>query len=107
MSNVALVFGASGISGWAVTRNLLSYPSPTTFSRVIGLTNRPMSLAESQLPQDDARLEIYSGINLRQDLAEVKREMEAKIPNLDEVTHMYYCGACQSLPFLWFECALT
>jgi nucleoside-diphosphate-sugar epimerase len=106
MSNVALVFGASGISGWAVTRNLLSYPTPTTFTRVIGLTNRPMNLAESQLPQDDARLEIYSGINLRQDLAEVKKEMEAKIPNLGDVTHMYYCGACRSFPFPFLEFAL-
>lgn len=75
-----------------MTNNLLSYPTPTTFSRVIGLTNRPMSLADSQLPQDDDRLELYSGINLREDLAEVKKQMAAKIPDLDRVTHVYYCG---------------
>lgn len=90
--NVALVFGASGISGWAVTKNLLSYPTATTFSRVIGLTNRPVDLENSQLPTDDSRLEIYSGINLRGELSEVVALMKDKIPNVDQVTHMYYCG---------------
>lgn len=89
---VALVFGASGISGWAVTRNLFSYPSSTTFSRIVGLTNRPLDLNSSQLPVDDPRLEIYSGINLRESLDTVKEQMAAKISKLDEVTHVYYCG---------------
>lgn len=91
-NQVALVFGASGISGWAVTRNLLSYPTRTTFSRVIGLTNRPMDLKNSQLPIDDPRLEIYSGLNLRSDLSSVIEQLRATVPNLEEVTHMYYCG---------------
>jgi len=90
--NVALVFGASGISGWAVTKNLLSYPTATIFSRVIGLTNRPFDLESSQLPTDDSRLEIYSGINLRGELSEVIAQMKKKIPNVDQVTHMYYCA---------------
>jgi hypothetical protein len=94
--NVALVFGASGISGWAATKNLLAYPTPTTFSRVIGLTNRPLSLSESGLPEDP-RLELYHGIDLRGDFASVKEQMQQKIPNLDEVTHMYYCGPFSSL----------
>ncbi|KAL4806072.1 hypothetical protein BDV18DRAFT_160140 [Aspergillus unguis] len=87
--NVALVFGASGISGWAVTKNLLSYPSKTTFSRVIGLTHRPRTVADSGLPQDP-RLELYSGIDLRVSLEEVKQQMQGVIPDLDEVTHVYY-----------------
>lgn len=90
--NVALVFGASGISGWAVTRNLFSYPTASTFSRIIGLSNRPMDLAESQLPVEDHRLEIYSGINLREDLETVKARMTESIPKINEVTHVYYCG---------------
>lgn len=89
--NVALVFGASGISGWAVTRTLLSYPSATTFSRVVGLTHKPRSVADSGLPQDP-RLELYSGVDLRGTLEEVKTQMQNIVPNLDEVTHMYYCG---------------
>jgi nucleoside-diphosphate-sugar epimerase len=90
--NVALVFGASGISGWAVTKNLLSYPTATTFARVIGLTNRPVDLDNSQLPTDDSRLEVYSGLNLRGELSEVIAHMKEKVPNVDQVTHMYYCG---------------
>lgn len=89
--NVALVFGASGISGWAVTKNLLSYPTANTFRRIIALTNRPRSLAENGLPQDP-RLELYSGIDLRGSLEEVLEGMKGKIPSLSEVTHMYYCG---------------
>lgn len=89
--NVALVFGASGISGWSVTKDCLSYPSTDTFSRVIGLTNRPRSSKECGLPEDE-RLEIHSGINLRGSLEEVLKEMKDKIPHIEEVTHMYYCG---------------
>lgn len=88
---VALVFGASGISGWAVAKNLLSYPSATTFSRVICLTHQPRTLSETGLPRD-SRLEIYSGVDLRSDLETVKNQMQARIFNLAEVTHMYYCG---------------
>lgn len=89
--NVALVFGASGISGWAVAKNLLSYPTETTFSRVVGLTHKPRPVAESGLPQD-SRLELYSGVDLRGTLDEVKTQMQNIIPKLEEVTHMYYCG---------------
>ncbi|KAH8421694.1 3-oxo-Delta-4 [Colletotrichum scovillei] len=93
---VALVFGASGISGWAVTNNLFSYPTASTFCRIIGLTNRPMDLSASQLPKNDPRLEIYSGINLREDIETVKEQMRTKIPNLQDVTHVYYCGQAYS-----------
>lgn len=89
--NVALVFGASGISGWAVAKNCLSYPSTETFRRVIALTNRPRSQKECGLPDDD-RIELYSGINLRGSLDEVLKGMMENIPHLEEVTHMYYCG---------------
>lgn len=88
---MALVFGASGISGWSVTKDCLSYPSIDTFSRVIGLTNRPRSVKECGLPEDD-RLEIYSGINLRGSLEQVLGGMKEGIPHIEEVTHMYYCG---------------
>ncbi|PWY85821.1 hypothetical protein BO94DRAFT_586379 [Aspergillus sclerotioniger CBS 115572] len=86
---VALVFGASGIFGWAVTRSLLEYPTPSTFSRVVGLTHRPQTRDELGLP-DDPRLEVYSGINLRADLDEVMNQMHKAVPQLDQVTHVYY-----------------
>ncbi|KAL4903358.1 hypothetical protein BDW74DRAFT_156229 [Aspergillus multicolor] len=88
-NNVALVFGATGISGWAVTKNLLSYPTSTTFARIIGLTHRPRTVQETGLPQD-SRLELYSGIDLRASLDDVNTQMQSKIPNVDEVTHVYY-----------------
>ncbi|KAK1147818.1 hypothetical protein N8T08_000331 [Aspergillus melleus] len=87
--NVALVFGASGISGWAVAKNVLSYPTSSTFSRVIGLTNRPKTIEESGLPQDP-RLELHSGVNLQADMQSVMTQLQEKVPNLDEVTHVYY-----------------
>jgi hypothetical protein len=90
-NNVALVFGASGISGWAVTKNLLSYPTSTTFSRVIALTHRPRTVEQTGLPQDP-RLELHSGIDLRSNLQDVKEQMKGKIPRLNEVTHVYYLG---------------
>jgi nucleoside-diphosphate-sugar epimerase len=91
-NNVALVFGASGISGWAVCNNLLSYPTRTTFSRVVGLSNRPVDRATSLFPDDEPRLEFYSGVNLRGDLATVKKQLEASVPDVQNVTHVYYLG---------------
>ncbi|KAI9040594.1 uncharacterized protein KD926_008161 [Aspergillus affinis] len=38
-NNVALVFGASGISGWAVAKNLLSYLDSTNFAGESGAAN--------------------------------------------------------------------
>lgn len=98
-TKVALVFGASGISGWALAKNLLSYPTPTTFDRVIGLTHRPRTIVESGLPQD-LRLELYSGVDLRTDLDTVKRQMQERVPDLNQVTHVYYCGMRGSFSFI-------
>ncbi|KAL2850516.1 hypothetical protein BJX68DRAFT_255204 [Aspergillus pseudodeflectus] len=73
--NAALIFGASGISGWAVTKCALTYPTATTFARVIGLTNRPLPLGK---------------INLRASFDEVLAELQETVPNLEDVTHVYY-----------------
>jgi hypothetical protein len=86
-----LIFGASGISAWAVTKCALSYPTPTTFTRVIGLTNRPLPLDKSGLPHDP-RLELYSGVNLRASLDEVLAKLQETVPRLEDVTHVYYLG---------------
>jgi nucleoside-diphosphate-sugar epimerase len=53
----ALVFGASGITGWAIVKEALQYPTPTAFNKVIGLTNRPLTKPQALLPEDD-RLEL-------------------------------------------------
>lgn len=90
--HTALVFGTSGISGWAVMQNLLRYPSPKTFRRIIGLTNRPLSKLEGNFPEDDIRVELYSGLDLRLELGGVKTQLANTVPRLEEVTYVYYCG---------------
>jgi hypothetical protein len=86
----ALVFGASGITGWAITHSALSYPISTTFTRVVGLTSRPLSLKDSGFPSDP-RLQLYSGLDLSQD-AETITQYLKKIDRIDEITHVYFAG---------------
>jgi len=86
---IALVFGASGVTGHGIIKALLSYPNATTFSRVIGLTNRPLSSSVARLPDDD-RLELYSEINL---LEREKSLLQLQhVPEIQQVTHVYYAA---------------
>jgi len=94
----ALVFGASGISGWALVNEIVhDYPAKGVFNKVTALTNRPLSLAVSQWP-DDARLNIVSGIDLLNGGQQVlEAEIKSKVPHIEEVTHVYYLGEFKSL----------
>jgi hypothetical protein len=85
----ALVFGASGITGHAILKTLLTYPTPTTFARIIGLTNRPLTTADSHLDADQ-RVELYSGIDL---LDREKSLLQLQhVPGIQQVTHVYYAS---------------
>jgi hypothetical protein len=85
----ALVFGASGITGHAILKSLLTYPTPTTFARIIGLTNRPLTTADSHLDADQ-RVELYSGIDL---LDREKSLLQLQhVPGIQQVTHVYYAS---------------
>jgi hypothetical protein len=86
----ALVFGASGITGWAIVKIALEYPSPTTFSRVIGLTNRPLTLKDSFLPSDP-RLSLKSGVDLSGDVVSIVEALK-KIDGIEKITHVYFTG---------------
>jgi hypothetical protein len=86
----ALVFGASGITGWSLIQEALTYPTPTTFDRVIGLTNRPLTKGEALLP-DDERLSLYSGINLSTGVDAVEAALK-RISGIEGVTHVYFGG---------------
>jgi len=86
----ALVFGASGITGWSLVQEALKYPTPTTFDKVIGLTNRPLKKKEALLP-DDERLCLYSGIDLSAGVDVVEAGMK-RIQGIEEVTHVYFGG---------------
>ncbi|KAI0028558.1 hypothetical protein K488DRAFT_73684 [Vararia minispora EC-137] len=85
---VALVFGASGISGWAMARELLRYPTPTTFSRVIALSNRPLPCDVIIL--EDPRLTFVSGVNLVHSVEDVIKALREKVPSIDQITHVYW-----------------
>ncbi len=86
----ALVFGASGITGWAIVQEALKYPSPTTFDKVIGLTNRPLTKSEALLPED-GRLELHSGVDLSGGTSTVETSLK-RIDGIQGVTHVYFCG---------------
>lgn len=87
----ALVFGASGISGNSLCRQLLQYPSKDTWARVIACSNRPVAKKNAQLPEDP-RLELVHGIDLSSELEDVKSKMKEKIKNIEKVTHVFYMG---------------
>ncbi len=90
--NHALIFGASGISGWAVTNALLSdYPSPDAFSKVTALTNRPLSKEQAQWPES-SKLQLVSGIDLLTSKGQegLEEEMKSKIADISTVSHVYF-----------------
>lgn len=83
----ALVFGASGITGHAILKELLQYPDPKTFSRVVGLTNRPLSKENASLPDDD-RIELISGLDLTD--REKTFQLLKNVAGIDKITHVFY-----------------
>ena len=93
MSKTALVFGASGVSGWSFVNEMLNdYPEKRVWAKVHALTNRPLTQEASAWPADP-RLNIVSGIDL---LAGTQEELEdtirSKVTGAEKVTHVYYLG---------------
>ncbi|EHK44809.1 hypothetical protein TRIATDRAFT_299659 [Trichoderma atroviride IMI 206040] len=86
----ALVFGASGITGWALANAALSYPTATAFKRVVGLTNRPLSVKDAGLPQDP-RLHLYPGLDLSKNSQSITEYLNT-IENIGETTHVYFAS---------------
>ena len=89
---VALVFGASGVSGWAVARELLRYPTPTTFSRIIALSNRPVD--PDLIHLSNPRLTFEHGVNLTQPVDNVVYALRVKAPEIEKVTDVFWSGQC-------------
>ncbi|RDW77831.1 hypothetical protein BP6252_05884 [Coleophoma cylindrospora] len=90
----ALVFGASGITGWAITNEALSYPTSTTFDSIVGLTSRKLSLEASGLPLDP-RLELYDGLDLSRDVNSIVEYLR-KIKHVESFTHVYFAAYVHS-----------
>jgi hypothetical protein len=93
MSKTALVFGASGVSGWSFVNEMLNdYPEKGVWAKVHALTNRPLTQEASTWPTSP-RLNIVSGIDL---LAGTQEELEdtirSKVTGIEKVTHVYYLG---------------
>jgi hypothetical protein len=91
--NHALVFGASGITGWAIVNSILNgYPTKDAFSKVTALVNRPLSRETAMWPEDP-RLQIISGIDLlkgtQEDLEKVIKE---KVPGVETVNQVFFYG---------------
>jgi len=93
MGNHALIYGASGISGWAIVNSILNgYPSKDAFTKVSALVNRPLT-REMALWPDDSRLQIISGIDLLEgSQEELEKMIKKKVPDVDSITQVYfYC----------------
>lgn len=67
----------------------MSFPTKSTFAKVTGLTNRPLSLEDSKLPKDD-RLQLVSGIDLTGSVDSVASAMKQKINGIDTVSHVIF-----------------
>lgn len=87
--NHALIFGASGISGWALLDQCRNYPSPDTFSKVTGTTNRPLTLDQAQITADP-RINLVNGVDLTKPSSEVQQLLKQKVPDIDTVSHVFF-----------------
>ncbi|VUC28756.1 unnamed protein product [Clonostachys rosea] len=89
-SKVALIFGASGVTGWAFVNEILNdYPQNGIWTGVHALTNRPLSAEKAFWPKDD-RLVITSGIDLLEGTQENLNSKLGSIPGIEKVTHVFY-----------------
>ena len=87
----ALVFGASGMNGWAVVNAILNdYPTADSFSRVTALTNRPLERESTLFPAAD-KLHLVSGIDLLEgSQANLEQALQRAIPQVNNVSHVYF-----------------
>lgn len=87
----ALVYGASGVTGWAIVNQILNgYPNTNTFTRVTALTNRPLSPQAAQWPKSE-KLRVVSGLDLlKGSQGELEEGMKQKISDIEDVTHVYF-----------------
>lgn len=94
--NHALVIGASGIIGWSVVDQLLrQYPSPSPFSKITALVNRPMKLEDSFWPDsasDSPELRLVTGVDLLCSDEEFESIVREKVPGVESISHVYYFG---------------
>ena len=96
--NHALIFGVSGVSGWAIAREALSYPDRSKFSLVTALSNRPLSTLDSALPADP-RLQLASGVDLTQPVEDVMQMLRNKVKHVNTVTHIFFTAYVETADY--------
>lgn len=90
-SNHALVYGASGITGWAIVNQILNgFPSANAFSKVTALTNRPLPPEIAQWPNSN-KLQVVSGVDLlKGDQKALEKTMKDQVKDIGTVTHVFF-----------------
>ena len=92
--NHAIVFGATGLIGWAAVNQLLSnYPEAGAFASVTAVSNRPIDANRTFWPkQSDPKpsLQLVSGIDLKS--GDLEAQLKEKVAGIDKVTHVFYFG---------------
>jgi hypothetical protein len=98
MSKTALIFGASGVSGWSFVNEILNdYPETGIWNKVYALTNRGLKQEDTLWPKD-SRLDIVSGVDLLQGSQnDLEKELKDKVKGIEKVTHVYYLGKVNRL----------
>ncbi|KAK1817958.1 hypothetical protein LTR12_007592 [Friedmanniomyces endolithicus] len=91
MGKRALVFGASGVTGWSFVNEILhAYPEKGVWDGVVAMTNRPLKQEDSLWPADQ-RLQIVSGVDLLKGTqSDLESALKQKVTDVDQVTHVYY-----------------
>lgn len=85
----ALVFGITGVSGWALLREIALKSGADKFTRVIGVCNEPTQ--GLKLFVDAVNCEIVSGVDLLGGLDTVTAKLK-DISGIYDVTHCFYVG---------------
>ena len=87
----ALVFGASGITGWAIVNAILNgYPSESAFTKVTALTNRPLPVDIAQWPES-GKLQVVSGLDLLAgDQSTLEATLKERVSGIETVSHVFF-----------------
>jgi nucleoside-diphosphate-sugar epimerase len=97
----ALVIGASGLIGWSVVNQILSpYPSPSPFTKITALVNRPLRVEDSFWPAASPgcpELVLVPGVDLLRSDDEFETHIMEKVQDAASISHVYYCGASSTL----------
>ncbi|ROT36333.1 hypothetical protein SODALDRAFT_325683 [Sodiomyces alkalinus F11] len=90
--NHALVYGGSGITGWAITNAILNgYPTPGSFASVTALTNRPLDTEAALWPKSD-KLHVATGIDILTPKGQegLEADLKEKVKNINQISHVYF-----------------